>query len=68
MLDAIKILYIMYKPRMPAQKQLTKRQLDVLKRHRAHHTVRHMSMMKREMRSGKTFKQAHDIALKKVGK
>jgi len=50
------------------EKKLTKRQEDTLKRHKEHHTKRHMDTMRKEMLSGKTFTQAHNIALKKVGK
>jgi hypothetical protein len=51
-----------------AAKPLTKRQMDTLKRHSKHHTAKHMSEMKRLMRSGKTFTEAHKIAMKKAGK
>ena len=48
--------------------KLTKRQEDALKRHKQHHTAKHMAFMRREMRKGKTFTQAHKDAMKKVGK
>tara|TARA_Y100000593_G_C4171364_1_gene267169 strand:+ start:333 stop:491 length:159 start_codon:yes stop_codon:yes gene_type:complete len=50
------------------KKTLTKRQIDTLKRHSVHHTPKHMRMMKKLMRDGKTFGSAHKIAMKKVGK
>ena len=50
------------------KKQLTKRQKDTLNKHKVHHTKKHMDIMKKEMLKGKTFKQAHDIALNKHGK
>ena len=50
------------------KKQLTKRQKDTLNRHKVHHTKKHMDIMKKEMLKGKTFKQAHDTAIKKYGK
>ena len=48
--------------------ELTKRQKDTLKRHKKHHTNKHMAMMKKAMRNGKTFGQAHKMAMKKVGR
>lgn len=49
-------------------KELTKRQKDTLKRHSVHHTRKHMTEMKKLMRSGKTFTASHKIAMRKVGK
>ena len=48
--------------------ELTKRQKELLAKHSIHHTKKHMDMMKREMRKGKTFTQAPSIAIKSVGK
>tara|TARA_Y100001972_G_C7508554_1_gene257088 strand:+ start:270 stop:581 length:312 start_codon:yes stop_codon:yes gene_type:complete len=48
--------------------RMTKRQKDTLERHSVHHTKAHMDLMKKEMRAGKTFGQAHKKAMKKVGK
>ena len=48
--------------------KLTKRQEDTLKRHKVHHTAKHMAFMRREMRKGKSFTQAHKEAMRKVGK
>ena len=53
---------------MAAKKQLTQRQKDTLKRHSAHHTQKHMAMMRSLMKQGKTFGEAHKIAMKKIGK
>tara|TARA_R110002020_G_scaffold165813_2_gene353527 strand:+ start:388 stop:555 length:168 start_codon:yes stop_codon:yes gene_type:complete len=50
------------------KKALTKRQESALQKHSVHHTKTHMSEMKKLMRSGKTFTQAHKEAMKKVGK
>ena len=50
------------------KKELTKRQKDTLDRHSKHHTSKHMSMMRKLMKSGKTFTEAHKAAMKKVGK
>lgn len=49
-------------------KKLTDKQRSLLKNHSVHHTEKHMAEMRREMRSGKTFTQAHKSAMKKVGK
>jgi hypothetical protein len=49
-------------------KKITKRQQDALKRHAKHHTLKHMTEMKRLMRQGKTFTDSHKVAMKKVGK
>ena len=47
---------------------LTKRQQATLKKHSVHHTAKHMTEMRKAMRSGKSFTQAHKIAQKKKGK
>jgi len=47
---------------------LTQRQQDTLKKHSKHHTAKHMSFMRKEMKAGKTFTVAHKAAMKKVGK
>lgn len=47
---------------------LTKRQTETLKRHAEHHSAKHMSMMRRMMKSGSTFAASHKAAQKKVGK
>jgi len=49
-------------------KELTKRQKDTLSKHSKHHTQKHMALMKKLMRGGKTFTQAHKDAMNKVGK
>ena len=49
-------------------KQLTQRQKDTLKKHSKHHTAKHMTEMRKMMKAGKTFTQAHKSAMKKVGK
>tara|TARA_Y100001938_G_C7824443_1_gene298222 strand:+ start:14 stop:187 length:174 start_codon:yes stop_codon:yes gene_type:complete len=50
------------------QKTLTDRQKATMKKHSVHHSAKHMASMKKAMLSGKTFTQAHTIAMKKVGK
>ena len=47
---------------------LTKRQQATLKKHSVHHTANHMTEMRKLMRSGKSFTQAHRAATRKVGK
>ena len=57
--------------KMPAKKTtggLTERQKAQLEKHKEHHTAKHMSIMRREMKAGKTFSQAHKIAMKDHGK
>ena len=53
---------------MAKKKQLTKKQKDTLKKHSVHHSKKHMAMMRKEMRAGKSFTAAHKKAQKKVGK
>ena len=50
------------------RKSLTKRQKTTLKRHKKHHTAKHMTAMRKAMRKGKTFTKAHKLAMKKVGR
>jgi len=46
---------------------LTKRQKETLAKHKVHHTAKHMAEMKKLMNEGKSFTQAHKIAMQKVG-
>ena len=48
--------------------KLTIRQKNLLDKHSEHHSVKHMEFMKRRMRAGDTFTQAHKKAQMKVGK
>ncbi len=48
--------------------KLTQRQKDTMKRHSKHHSKKHMNTMSKLMKEGKTFGEAHKIAMKKVGK
>ena len=48
--------------------ELTKRQKETLARHKKHHTAKHMTFMRKEMKKGSTFTAAHKKAMKKVGK
>jgi hypothetical protein len=47
---------------------LTDRQKNTLKKHSVHHSKKHMAMMRKEMRAGKSFTAAHKKAQKMVGK
>ena len=47
---------------------LTKRQQATLKKHSVHHTAKHMTEMRKLMRSGKSFTQDQRAATRKVGK
>ena len=49
-------------------KKLTDKQKKTLKKHSVHHSKKHMAMMKKEMRAGKSFTAAHKKAQKMVGK
>ena len=44
------------------------RQKTLLSKHSEHHSAKHMEFMKRRMRAGDTFTQAHKKAQAKVGK
>jgi hypothetical protein len=47
---------------------LTSSQKKLLKKHSSHHTKKHMAVMNALMNKGKTFKEAHSIAMREVGK
>jgi hypothetical protein len=49
-------------------KGLNKRQKTAMRRHKTHHTAKHLKAMATAMRKGKTFTQSHKIAMKKVGR
>tara|TARA_B100000902_G_scaffold310290_1_gene299851 strand:+ start:2259 stop:2423 length:165 start_codon:yes stop_codon:yes gene_type:complete len=48
-------------------KALTKQQMSTLKKHSVHHSTKHISMMKDQMRKGMSFSKAHTMAQAKVG-
>ena len=48
--------------------KLTTKQKETLKRHSVHHTKKHMDFMKRLVRNGISFTEAHKKAQAKVGK
>jgi len=58
----------MASPKPKNKALLTQRQKALMKKHKVHHTAKHMAMMKKAMLAGKTFTQAHKMAQKKVGK
>ena len=47
---------------------LTEAQKNKLKQHKEHHTQKHMTMMRKLMREGKSFTKAHNETMKKIGK
>lgn len=47
---------------------LTKKQKDLMKKHEKHHSKEHLSIMRSEMRKGKSFTQSHKTAMAKAGK
>ena len=47
---------------------LTKKQKEMLKQHKIHHTKKHMDLMKELMRLGISFKKSHTITQKYLGK
>ena len=49
-------------------KKLTKRQQSTLRKHSVHHSKKHMAMMRKEMRMGKSFTAAHKKAQRLIGK
>ena len=49
-------------------KKLTKREKDLLAAHSKHHSKTHIKSMRMHLMRGKTFKEAHELALKKYGK
>ena len=56
------------KPMSKPKKELTKGQKQLMKEHKVHHTKAHMSEMRKLMKKGFCFQQAHDITMKKIGK
>ncbi len=47
---------------------LTESQKQRLKTHKQHHTAKHLAMMRKDMKSGMSFTNAHKKAQKMVGK
>lgn len=50
------------------KKELTPMEKQTLKAHSKHHTKKHIEEMKKDMKKGFCFQQAHNRAMKKVGK
>jgi hypothetical protein len=50
------------------KRMLTDSQKKRLKEHKVHHTSKHMSMMRKLMKDGMSFKRAHDKTMKEIGK
>ena len=59
---------ILRKKRLVNYEGLSNRQNTALSKHSVHHSNKHMNMMASLMREGKTFTEAHNIAMSKVGK
>ena len=49
-------------------KDLTPRQQKTMRSHARHHTLKHMRSMANAMKKGATFSQAHNRAMRSVGK
>ena len=49
-------------------KDLKPRQRKTMNRHARHHSLKHMRSMANAMKKGATFAQAHNRAIKSVGK
>lgn len=56
------------KPSFKPKKALSKRQVDLMKTHKKHHTKKHLDFMKKKMLEGFCFEQAHELAQKNIGK
>ena len=52
----------------PKLKKLTEAQKKKLSEHSKHHSKKHMDLMRKLMEDGKTFTEAHKLAMEKVGK
>lgn len=55
-------------PPVKQKRMLTDSQKKRLKEHKVHHTAKHMSMMRKLMKDGMSFKKAHDKTMKEIGK
>ena len=67
-LERILGFFVNQRKRKRKMAKLNLSQMKKLKAHSAHHTPKHMKEMKVLMRDGKSFDQAHKLAMKKVGK
>lgn len=50
------------------KKGLTEKQKDMLEKHKQHHTAKHMTMMRKLMKDGMSFSEAHKKTMADVGK
>ena len=58
----------MPEPMMKPKKDLSARQKALMKEHKEHHTKEHLAMMRKLMKKGYCFEQAHQITMKQIGK
>ena len=56
------------KPLLKPKKDLSPRQKSLMKDHKVHHTKKHMDMMRKLMKQGFCFEQAHEKTMKAIGK
>ena len=56
------------KPLYKPKKQLSKLQVDLMKEHSKKHSKEHNQAMRKYMKQGYCFQQAHTKAMKEVGK
>ena len=50
------------------ERKITEQQKKKLADHKIHHTSKHMTEMRRLMKMGKSFTEAHRMTQKKIGK
>jgi hypothetical protein len=55
-------------PMMKQKKTLSKRQKDLMKTHKEHHSKEHLKLMADLMKKGYCFEQSHEITMKTIGK
>ena len=56
------------KPKMKAKPKNKMTDAEKMKEHKIHHTPSHMRMMRKLMKEGMTFNQAHRKTMKEIGK
>jgi len=56
------------KPLNKPRKNLSPLQKSLMKAHKAHHSAKHMTQMRKDMKAGYCFEQSHRRAMKSVGK
>jgi len=56
------------KPLNKPRKQLSPLQKKLMSSHKKHHTAKHMTEMRKMMKKGFCFEQAHNRSMKSVGK